>query len=74
MQERAVQVKQVHVYLYVVGCKCIIVAPKEVHVMYIYICELVHVSIPSKNHLSTPGHQSYLYQNKYIYVKRNKMT
>lgn len=49
MQERAVQVKQVHVYLYVVGCKCIIVAPKEVpvHVMYIYICELVHASINS---------------------------
>lgn len=35
VQERAVQVKQVHVYLYVVDCKCIIVAPKEVHVMYI---------------------------------------
>lgn len=35
VQERTVQVKQVHVYLYVVGCKCIIVAPKEVHVMYI---------------------------------------
>lgn len=47
VQERAVQVKQVHVYLYVVGCKCIIVAPKEVHVMYIYICELVHASINS---------------------------
>lgn len=30
----------------------------------------MQVSIPSKNHLSTPGHQSYLYQNIYICKKK----